>query len=81
MLGEMSQSGIHWMEPRDLKTDDMSFKINDRTRPSFRSMHTGVVNMLFCDGGVRTVKDDVDPKVLKAAITISGGEPPGNFDN
>jgi prepilin-type processing-associated H-X9-DG protein len=81
MLGEMSQSGIHWMEPRDLKTDEMSFKINDRTRPSFRSMHPGRVNVLFVDGAVRAIKDDIDPKVLKAAITISGGEPPGNFDD
>jgi prepilin-type processing-associated H-X9-DG protein len=81
MLGEMSQSGIHWMEPHDLKTDEMSYQINDKTRPSFRSMHAGKVNMLFCDGAVRTVKDDIDPKLLKAALTISGGEPPGSFDN
>jgi prepilin-type processing-associated H-X9-DG protein len=80
MAGEMSQSGIHWMEPRDLKTDEMSFKINDRTRPSFRSMHPGGVNVLFVDGAVRAIKEDIDPKVLKAAITISGGEPAGNFD-
>jgi prepilin-type processing-associated H-X9-DG protein len=81
MLGEMSQSGIHWMEPRDLKMDEMSFKINDKTRPSFRSMHPHGVNVLFVDGGVRIIHEDIDPKVLKAAITISGGEPPGNFDN
>ena len=79
MLGEMSQSGIHWMEPRDLKTDEMSFKINDKSRPGFRSMHPGQVNVLFCDGAVRAVKDDVDPEVLKAAITISGGEPAHDF--
>jgi prepilin-type processing-associated H-X9-DG protein len=80
MLGEMSQSGIHWMEPRDLKTDEMSYKINDRNRPGFRSMHPGRVNMSFCDGAVRVIMDDVDPEVLKAAITISGGEPPADFD-
>jgi prepilin-type processing-associated H-X9-DG protein len=81
MLGEMSQSGIHWMESRDLKTDEMSFKINDRTRPCFRSMHPGHVNMLFCDGAVHCIKEDIDPKVLKTAITIAGDEQPADFDN
>ena len=81
MLGEMSESCIHWMEPRDLKMDKMSFKINDRTSPSFRSMHPHGVNVLFVDGAVRGLSKDIDPKVLKAALTISGGEPPGNFDN
>ena len=33
MIVEMCDSGIHWMEPRDLSFDEMTFKINDRERP------------------------------------------------
>jgi prepilin-type processing-associated H-X9-DG protein len=33
-----------------------------------------VANVLFCDGSVRSVAKDVDPKVLEALTTIDGGE-------
>jgi prepilin-type processing-associated H-X9-DG protein len=75
IAGEMSGSGIHWMEPRDLDFKEMSFKINDRHRLGLRSNHPGGAVVLFADGSTQFVSDAIDPESLKALITIAGGEP------
>jgi hypothetical protein len=74
IVAEMSDSGISWMEPRDLKFDEMSFKINDPDRVGIRSKHSGVVMVATGDGSVHTIPADIDPKILKALLTRNGGE-------
>ena len=71
----MAKSEIHWMEPRDLQFDDMSFQINDDAHPSIRSVHSGVANVSMLDGSVRALSDDTDPKLVKGSLTIAGGDP------
>ncbi len=71
---EMSHSGIYWMEPRDLNASEMSFKINDMNQIGLRSSHSGGAHLLFADGSATYFSDQIDPKVLKALITINGGE-------
>ena len=39
MIVESVNTSIHWMEPRDLEWDRMSFSVNDRSRPSISSEH------------------------------------------
>jgi hypothetical protein len=39
LLAEVTHESVHWMEPRDLEFDSMSFQINDRSRPSISSVH------------------------------------------
>jgi prepilin-type N-terminal cleavage/methylation domain-containing protein/prepilin-type processing-associated H-X9-DG protein len=46
---------------------------------SARSMHTGGVNVLLCDGSVRFVSSTVDVSVWQDASTRSGGEIPRDF--
>ena len=39
MVVESSTSAINWMEPRDLEWDQMSFRLNDKSRASISSEH------------------------------------------
>lgn len=71
-IAEMSESGIPWMEPRDLDFDTMSFKINDPNGRGIRSKHPGVVVVQFADGSARCLNEDIDPEVLKSLLRISG---------
>ncbi|MDY0165876.1 MAG: DUF1559 domain-containing protein [Thermoguttaceae bacterium] len=64
---EMVGAGINWMEPRDW----------DTTGPDGpQSYHPGVFNVLHADGSVRSMAEQIDAEVLKALITLDGGEPP-----
>ena len=73
-LCEMSHSGILWTEPRDLNVEEMSFKLNDPDKPCPRSDHSGGLHVAICDGSVRFIPDSIDTELLKALITIDGGE-------
>lgn len=74
-LGEMAESGIPWMAPRNLKFDKMSFKLNDFPNQCIRSRYPGIVVVGMLDGSVHCLHEGIDPKVLKAMCTIAGGEP------
>jgi hypothetical protein len=73
MFVEIPNSDISWMEPRDLVFDHMSFKVNP---PRGRGIGSplGAARIALVDGSVRNLKDNVDPKVLRALITANGGE-------
>jgi len=80
-IAEMSESGIHWMEPRDLDVDKMSFKVNDRKGQAIRSKHPGVVNALLADGSAHSISEDIDPHVLKALFTFAADDDAPVSDN
>ena len=71
---ESLNSGIKWTEPRDLEFATMSFKINDRTKPSISSRHPGGANAVFADGTVSFITEAITTEELKALITKAGGE-------
>jgi prepilin-type processing-associated H-X9-DG protein len=50
---EVADSGIHWMEPKDLELNTMSFEIDDHSSVGIRSHHRRGANVLFIDGSVR----------------------------
>ena len=79
MIVEMSDSGIHWMEPRDLKFDEMSFKIDDPNVAGIRSGHRNGVNAVFCDASIHWIPKDTDPKIVKGLLTRNGGEVSAGF--
>lgn len=48
---EVEGLDIHWMEPRDLELDTMSFEINSATGPSISSSHPGGAHVRTVGGG------------------------------
>ena len=85
LVVEIADSGIHWMEPRDLIFEEMSFTLNDPNRTSISSRHSEkgtwpwsgtdtFVNVLFADGAVKRIAIDTDPKIIRALLTANGGE-------
>jgi len=74
MVVEVAHSGIQWMEPRDLKAEDITLAINDGTPQGIRSRHPGSANVLFCDGTVHALRDTTDPARIKAMTSVAGGE-------
>ena len=83
---EMKDSGIHWMEPRDLEFNKMSFKIDDDEKPSISNSHIWVdgsrvpFHVLMADGAYRLMPFDIPEKLLRAVLTINGGEKHHRFD-
>lgn len=73
-LGETADSGIHWMEPRDLQFDEMSFRLGDREHPSIGSGHSGGANVSILDGSVKWLNENTDPALIRALITVAGHE-------
>jgi prepilin-type processing-associated H-X9-DG protein len=74
LLMEIDRSDIYWSEPRDLRIDQMSFRINDPSRPSISSAHPGGVTVGFADGAVYRLDPSIRPETLRALLTIAGGE-------
>lgn len=80
MVVEIAGASIHWMEPKDLDWNTMSFQLNDRARPSISSHHFSTNSRHFnphattVDNRVETLQRDLPPEILKARLTISGGE-------
>lgn len=85
LLIETDHDGRHWAAPKDIALEDLSLTVNDRTRPSLSSGHSvratwfwqpriPVVHVVFADGNTMSIRADIPPDVLKAMLTIDGGE-------
>ncbi len=75
MLVEVADSLIYWAQPEDLHFDKLSFAINGGKRREISSYHRDGANVAFCDGSVRLLKKSTNPQLVKAMLTIDGGEP------
>ncbi|HJT31979.1 MAG TPA: DUF1559 domain-containing protein [Pirellulales bacterium] len=73
-VAEIADSDIHWTEPRDLEFDKMSFRINDPSLPSISGHHSEGAAVMMADGSVRFLSNDTDPSVVRALLTVAGGE-------
>ena len=72
LVVENTGQQVHWMEPRDLQFDTMSFAIND---PAGVSSIYRPPAVTMVDGTLRRLDDQLSPNVLRALITATGGEP------
>jgi prepilin-type processing-associated H-X9-DG protein len=74
MIVEIADSGICWMEPRDLEVSQMASTINAPLGQGMCSEHPGGVVVTFADGHTTFLDDTVTADTLKALLTIAGGE-------
>lgn len=71
---ETANSGIHWMEPRDLHVLQMATTINSPGGQGMSSKHEGGAQGLFADGAVRFFSEKLSAATLRALLTIDGNE-------
>ena len=72
---EINNSDIHWMEPRDLQFEEMSFIINDPSSPSISSEHAAGPHVVFLNRKTKYVKGGaVRPQTVRALLTANGRE-------
>ena len=74
LAAETISLDIPWTAPVDLDVRTMSFRLNDRSRPSISSKHPGGANVVFGDGSYRFLTDSAVADDVKALTTIAGGE-------
>lgn len=73
---EVANSGIHWMEPRDLHVLQMATKVNPSVGQGISSPHKGGgAHALLCDGAVRSLADETAPETIRRLLEINDGEP------
>jgi hypothetical protein len=71
---ESSNSGINWMEPRDLDFKQIIQQVKNAQNPHLGSSHPHSDNVLLADGSIHWLEKDTSEKRLKALLTIRGGE-------
>ena len=71
---EVADSGIHWMEPRDLHVLQMSPTINPKAGQGISSRHKGGAIGLLADGSVRFLSEKLTAETIRGLLTIQGGE-------
>jgi len=79
LIVEVANSGIHWMEPRDLHVVQMAPTINPKSGQGISSPHAGGAQVLMADGTVRFISQTLTPELFRALLTRHGGETIGDF--
>ena len=74
LVVEVANSGIHWMQPRDLDISKMALEVNPNKGRGISSFHTDGANMAFVDGSVGFMPETITPEVLRVLLTRSGDE-------
>lgn len=75
MLVEVADSDIHWMEPRDMTLAEAIAGVNVDKRHGISSNHPGGSHCKDVYGLHVFLPDDTPAEVIRALLTIDGGEP------
>lgn len=76
---EYARDDIPWTQPADLKSNEMSFTINDSTKPSIGSASRNGASIVLVDGSVLSLPNDFSSELLKALINRRDGKPDGQW--
>ena len=79
LVVEVHNSGINWMEPRDLDIRTIPMTINAVTGLGLRSAHKHGTQAAFVDAHVQMLPNNTPTETLRALFTIDGGEAIGDF--
>ena len=71
LIVENAGEDVHWMEPRDLHFNSMSLAVNDPKGVSSKYLAPAVVML---DDSLLRLEDDLTKNVLRAFLTVNGGE-------
>ena len=74
LVVEIVDSGIHWLEPRDLTLEDLPLAINPKSGKGISSRHVGGACVCFADGSVHFLPNDLAADTLRKMIIINDGE-------
>jgi prepilin-type processing-associated H-X9-DG protein len=74
LIVEVANSGIRWMEPRDLHVTQMARTVNAAAGQGIRSEHPGGAVVAYADGHTTFLPDTLTAAELDALLTIAGGE-------
>jgi hypothetical protein len=74
LIVEVANSGIHWMEPRDLNLQQMAATINAQAGQGISSCHNGGAVCALADSSVHFLSETLSAQELRAMLTIDGGE-------
>jgi len=72
LIVEVHNSGISWMEPRDLDASQMPLAINPKTGLGISSGHPGCAQAARADGSVFVLDEKTPPATIRAMLTIAG---------
>lgn len=74
MVVEMGNSGIQWMEPRDLDMATMPLAINPPNKPGISSPHPNVALAVYVDGHTSALTNNTPAKIVELLLTIGDGQ-------
>ena len=80
MITEVLGSGIHWMEPRDLHVVQSPLIVNPKRGTGISSSHPNAVVAVFADGHTQALTNKTPAEIIRALLTIDGGEQISDFD-
>ena len=86
-VGQVRWGFTYWSSPYPLATtfstrgpfNPKAMNGDSNRLSNFRSDHTGMVNMLRCDGSAKYVSENIDHGLLDALATRGGGEVVGEY--
>jgi hypothetical protein len=79
LVVELADSGIHWMEPRDLHFDEIPMEVNPKGGRGISSEHPNVTLALFADGHTAAISNNTPGDIVRRLLTISDGEAVGDY--
>ncbi|MEM6331455.1 MAG: DUF1559 domain-containing protein [Planctomycetota bacterium] len=69
LIDAPAKHAVHWMSPHDISAEEVA-----AIGPETRMQHPGQMIAAFGDGHSAAISTDVDRSILRAMLTIAGGE-------